>query len=170
MAAISFHCCGRLRFRDAANKRIDIYLGSAPTASAARREFEGARSAVERLLKSAAEQAPPDPKTSRWLATAPDRLRAKLSSLGLVPGSPPAMKLRATEERLVIQESRRIQFSDASGCRRTVDMGDATERTTKLVCAKIKAIRKAQDAGLAIDPNAALAGIPAKLRTKLAGV
>src|SRR5262249_27662640 len=136
--------------------------------------------AVEALVQAAAERGPVQPEAARWLAKTSKLatgLYSKIARVGLIadergPGSGASTprQLSSCRVQLIVKESRRIQFTDADGSRRTIDMGRASPKTVNLVLAKVEALRKAQDAGLTFDPTAALTDLPPKLSAKLAGV
>ncbi len=170
MAAIYVHCCGRLRFRDKAKRRIDVYLGKAKDPAHARRKFARARCAVEALLRSAVDGSPLEPEAARWLAKTSalaKGVHSKIARTGLVDGS---QKFSACAVTLIVQESRRIQFTDSDGARRTIDTAWLSPKAADALLAKIETIRKVQaDPDLRIDGAALASRLPKKIRTKLEG-
>ncbi|MGL4512086.1 MAG: tyrosine-type recombinase/integrase [Lacipirellulaceae bacterium] len=68
-----------IQFDDARGARRTLSLGAVP-----KRAAEATRLRVEQLVAAQLSGTAPDPETSRWLGSAPDKLRAKLARLGLV--------------------------------------------------------------------------------------
>lgn len=169
MSAIYVHCCGRLRFRDKAKRRIDIYLGKAKDPTHARRKFARARAAVQDLLTSVVTGRRLEADASRWMAKASRLATSVYEKIARALDGDRRSDFTACDVRLIIQESRRIKFTDAEGQRQTIDVGKLSATTVKTLLAKLEAIRKAQAAGVPVDPAVAFADLPAKLRAKLAG-